>query len=101
MNKPTVDKRRGWSAARPRHSAQRVTRALDAYHRAKLPAHDPGRATLYLEEAWTRYNLGQIHAAMGILTTLDAPSFRDEFLPDKYLLRALIYRDLCHYQIGR
>ena len=23
--------------------------------------------------------------------------FRDEFLPDKYLLRALIYRDLCHY----
>ena len=34
---------------------------------------------------------------MGILTTLDAPSFRDEFLPDKYLLRALIYRDLCHY----
>ena len=34
---------------------------------------------------------------MGILTTLDAPSFRDEFLPDKYLLRAIIYRDLCHY----
>jgi hypothetical protein len=34
---------------------------------------------------------------MGILTTLDAPSFREEFLPDKYLLRAMIYRDLCHY----
>jgi hypothetical protein len=58
---------------------------------------DPGRATLYLEEAWTRYKLGEPRAAMGILTTLDAPSFRDEFLPDKYLLRALIYRDLCHY----
>ena len=38
---------------------------------------------------------------MGILTTLDAPSFRDEFLPDKYLLRALIYRDLCHYLPGQ
>jgi hypothetical protein len=38
-----------------------------------------------------------VHAAMGLLTTLDAPSFREEFLPDKYLLKALIYRDLCHY----
>src|SRR5215471_16510157 len=55
------------------------------------------RATLYLEEAWSRYQLGQIHAAMGLLTTLDAPVFRDEFLPDKYLLRAMIYKDLCHY----
>ncbi len=34
---------------------------------------------------------------MGLLTTLDAPSFRDEFQPDKYLLKALVYRDLCHY----
>lgn len=71
--------------------------ALEAYGLVKLPALDPGRAALYLEEAWTRYQMGEIHAAMGILTTLDAPSFRDEFLPDKYLLRAFIYKDLCHY----
>ncbi len=71
--------------------------ALDAYGRVQLPQLDPGRASLYLEEAWTRYQLGQAHAAMGILTTLDAPAFREEFLPDKYLLRAMIYRDLCHY----
>ena len=71
--------------------------ALTAYDLVKLPALDPGRATLDLEEAWTRYQLGHVHAAMGILTTLDAPSFREEFLPDKYLLKALIYRDLCHY----
>lgn len=71
--------------------------ALEAYSLVKLPELDTGRATLYLEEAWTRYQLGQVHAAMGLLTTLDAPSFREEFLPDKYLLRALIYRDLCHY----
>jgi hypothetical protein len=71
--------------------------ALEAYDLVKLPELDPGRASLYLEEAWTRYQLGQVHAAMGLLTTLDAPSFREEFLPDKYLLKALIYRDLCHY----
>src|SRR3954453_17825034 len=85
------------AVARLRYEQRDYKGALEAYERVKLPELDPGRATLYLEEAWTRYQLGEIHAAMGILTTLDAPSFRDEFLPDKYLLRAFIYRDLCHY----
>ncbi len=71
--------------------------ALKAYDAVELPQLDPGRASLYLEEAWTRYQLGQVHAAYGLLTTLDAPTFREEFQPDKFLLRALIFRDLCHY----
>lgn len=85
------------AVARLRYEREDFEGALEAYGRVQLPRLDPGQATLYLEEAWTRYQLGQIHAAMGLLTTLDAPSFRDEFLPDKYLLRAFIYRDLCHY----
>ncbi|MFZ5468629.1 MAG: hypothetical protein ACOZIN_04250 [Myxococcota bacterium] len=85
------------AVARLRYEQGDFTGALEAYSQVKLPPLDPGQATLYLEEAWTRYQLGQVHAAMGILTTLDAPSFRDEFLPDKYILRALVYRDLCHY----
>ncbi|PZR12069.1 MAG: hypothetical protein DI536_16320 [Archangium gephyra] len=85
------------AVARLRYELGDYKGALEAYDLVKLPELDPGRATLYLEEAWTRYQLGQIHAAMGLLTTLDAPSFRDEFQPDKYLLKALVYRDLCHY----
>ncbi len=85
------------AVARLRYEQQDFKGALEAYGLVKLPLLDTGRATLYLEEAWTRYQLGQVHAAMGLLTTLDAPSFREEFLPDKYLLKALIYRDLCHY----
>jgi hypothetical protein len=85
------------AVARLRYERQDYKGALDGYSRVKLPELDPGRATLYLEEAWTRYKLNDLRASLGILTTLDAPSFRDEFLPDKYLLRALIYRDLCHY----
>jgi hypothetical protein len=85
------------AVARLRYERQDYPGALEAYQLVKLAELDPGRATLYLEEAWTRYKLGEPRASMGILTTLDAPSFRDEFLPDKYLLRALIYRDLCHY----
>lgn len=85
------------AVARLRYEQHNYDGALEAYRKVQLPPLDPGRATLYLEEAWTHYQLGQIHQAMGLLTTLDAPSFREEFLPDKYLLRAAIYRDLCHY----
>jgi hypothetical protein len=85
------------AVARLRYERKDYEGALKAYDTVQLPSLDPGRATLYLEEAWTRYNLGQLRAAMGLLTTLDAPSFREEFLPDKYILRALVYRDLCHY----
>lgn len=85
------------AAARLRYEKKDFEGALQAYDQVVLPPLDPGRATLYLEEAWTRYQLGQLHAALGILTTLEAPSFRDEFLPDKYLLRSMIFKDLCHY----
>ena len=85
------------AGARRRYEMKDFKGALDAYEKVQLPSLHPGRATLYLEEAWSRYQLGQLHAAMGLLTTLDAPVFRDEFLPDKYLLRAMIYKDLCHY----
>lgn len=85
------------AVARLRYETKDYKGALKAYSQVKLPKLDPGRATLYLEVAWTRYRLGQVRDAMGLLTTLDAPSFRDEFLPDKYLLKAMIYRDLCQY----
>ncbi|HTS79244.1 MAG TPA: hypothetical protein VMH40_01480 [Myxococcaceae bacterium] len=85
------------AVARLRYEKKDYEGALKAYDMVQLPSLDPGRATLYLEEAWTRYNLGQLRATIGLLTTLDAPSFRDEFLPDKYILRALVYRDLCQF----
>ena len=85
------------AVARLRYEKKDYEGTLKAYDMVQLPSLDPGRATLYLEEAWTRYNLGQLRATIGLLTTLDAPSFRDEFLPDKYILRALVYRDLCQF----
>jgi hypothetical protein len=34
---------------------------------------------------------------MGILYALEAPSYRDYFAPEVFLLRALVYTNLCHY----
>jgi tetratricopeptide (TPR) repeat protein len=89
------------AVARLEYEAKAFEQALESYRAVKLPALDPGRPALYLEEAWTRYQLGQYEAAMGVLVTLDAPSFQDAFLPDKYLLQAQIYMDKCHYLPAR
>ncbi|MBK7860449.1 MAG: hypothetical protein IPJ65_17915 [Archangiaceae bacterium] len=89
------------AVARLQYESRDFDQALESYRAVKLPQLDPGRPALYLEEAWTRYRLGQHQQAMAVLVTLDAPSFEDAFLPDKYLLRAQIYLDKCHYLPAR
>ena len=85
------------SAARLRFEAGDFKAALAHYEAIDLPELDPGRGQLYLEQAWTRYRMGDGGRAMGLLAALEAPSFRALFLPEKYLLRALIYKDACHW----
>jgi hypothetical protein len=89
------------AVARLQYESKDFDQALASYRDVKLPMLDPGRPALYLEEAWTKYRLGQHEQAMAVLVTLDAPSFEDAFLPDKYLLRAQIYLDKCHYLPAR
>ncbi|MBL8954993.1 MAG: hypothetical protein JNK82_29725 [Myxococcaceae bacterium] len=89
------------AVARLTYESKEFDGALEAYRAVKLPELDPGRPALYLEEAWTKYRLSQNQAAMAVLVTLDAPSFEDAFLPDKYLLKAQIYMEKCHYLPAR
>jgi hypothetical protein len=67
------------------------------YDSVELGELDPGRGEIYLEKAWTYYRRGEASQAMGVLLALDAPSFREIFLPEKYVLASLIYKDRCHY----
>lgn len=84
-------------AARLQFEAGKFDLALTHYTAVDLPELDSGRGQLYLEEAWTRYRLGDGSRAMGLLAALDAPSFRALFLPEKFQLRALIFKDACHW----
>jgi hypothetical protein len=84
-------------AARLQFEAGKFDVALTHYTAVDLPELDAGRGQLYLEEAWTRYRLGDGSRAMGLLAALDAPSFRALFLPEKFQLRALIFKDACHW----
>jgi hypothetical protein len=84
-------------AARLEYEEKSYQKALLDYDSVELPQLDPGRGEIYLERAWIFYRLLDPSRAYGFLTALDAPSFRALFLPEKFLLRGLIYKDKCHY----
>jgi len=83
--------------ARLAYEAKQYQKSYDLWGEVELPELDPGRANIYLERAWNLYRMKRDGEAMGLLYALEAPSFHGVFLPDKYLLRSLIYKDLCHY----
>jgi hypothetical protein len=85
------------SAARLHFERGEYDKTHQGYDAVELPELDAGRGQLYLEKAWTYYRRGDASRAMGLLLALDAPSFRELFLPEKYILGALIYKDRCHY----
>ncbi len=85
------------SAARLYFERGEYDKTHQSYDAVDLPELDAGRGQLYLEKAWTFYRRGDASRAMGLLLALDAPSFRELFLPEKYILGALIYKDRCHY----
>jgi hypothetical protein len=41
--------------------------------------------------------MGNPEKAMGLLYAFEAPSFRDAFKPEYYILKSFIYKDVCHY----
>jgi hypothetical protein len=67
----------------------------------KIPAGTELSSEVLLERAWSKYKAGDAHRAMGLLYALDAPVFRKLFAPEKYILRALIYRRFCHFRAAK
>ena len=51
-----------------------------------------------LERAWAHYRIGNLEKAMGLLYSFEAPSYRDAFKPEYYILKSFIYKDVCHYE---
>jgi len=49
------------------------------------------------EKAWAAYYVNDHMRALGFLHALGAPSYEPFLFPDVYLLKAIIYKDLCHY----
>src|SRR5262249_38319604 len=52
--------------------------------------YEPGGEIL-MEKAWAKYRGRDFRTALGLLHALGAPSYVDRFLPERYLLRSLIF----------
>jgi hypothetical protein len=69
----------------------KIVRSLD------LPIRERARAML--EMAWARYYLKEYGKALGILTVIDSAFFEPLRSPETDLLRMVIDRDLCRYDL--
>lgn len=83
--------------ARVLYEAERYRAAQDLYEQVEIPELTTAEASLFLERAWTSYWLRNYRRTMGILYALEAPSYADYFAPERYLLRALVFKNQCHY----
>lgn len=56
---------------------------------------------LLLEKAWAEYYRGNSRRSLGLLLALDAPAYALALAPERFILEALDYRRLCHYNLAR
>ncbi|MEW5847310.1 MAG: hypothetical protein AB2A00_00800 [Myxococcota bacterium] len=75
--------------------------AIKKYGDVKVPFLSEEEATIFLEIAWARYHLKDYRGALAILISLDAPSYRQAYFPERWILEALIYKSLCHYAASK
>jgi hypothetical protein len=50
------------------------------------------------ESSWASYRISQYEKALGNLITLSSPFFRDDYFPEAYILKAVIYYENCRYR---
>ena len=50
------------------------------------------------ESSWASYRIGRYEQALGNLVTLSSPFFREEYFPEAFILKAVIYFENCRYQ---
>ncbi len=66
------------------------------YEQIKKPILE--QAEYILERAWAEYRQGHTEKAMGLLYAFSAPSFENYFTPEYFILKSIIYKDVCHYK---
>ncbi len=50
------------------------------------------------ESSWASYRIGQYEQALGNLITLSSPFFVEEYFPEAFILKAVIYYENCRYR---
>ncbi|HUL59608.1 MAG TPA: adventurous gliding motility protein GltC [Anaeromyxobacteraceae bacterium] len=53
------------------------------------------------EASYAHYRIGDYEKALGNLLTLQSPYFKEEYFPESYILKAIIYYENCRYPESR
>ncbi|HTP25641.1 MAG TPA: adventurous gliding motility protein GltC [Anaeromyxobacteraceae bacterium] len=53
------------------------------------------------ESSYAHYRIGDYEKALGNLLTLQSPYFRDEWFPESWILKAIVYYENCRYPEAR
>lgn len=53
------------------------------------------------EASYAHYRIGDYEKTLGNLLTLQSPYFRDEYFPESYILKAIVYYENCRYPEAR
>ncbi len=53
------------------------------------------------EASYAYYRIGDYEKTLGNLITLQSPYFRDEYFPESYILKAIVYYENCRYPEAR
>jgi tetratricopeptide (TPR) repeat protein len=53
------------------------------------------------EASWAYYRIGDYEKSLGNLLTLQSPYFKDEYFPESYVLKAIVYYENCRYPEAR
>lgn len=84
-----------WTTARLLFEQEKYEEAIFHYKAIKTPVAE--QASFLLERAWNHYKLNSPQRAMGLLYAFQAPDFKRFFTPEMFILKALIYKSLCHF----
>ncbi len=93
-NKLADDSR--WALARIYYELNKWQLATDVYLQITKPVVE--QASFLLERAWISYQQKDYERAMGFLYAFEAPSFKQFFTPEYYILKSFIYKDVCHFE---
>jgi hypothetical protein len=53
------------------------------------------------EASYAHYRIGNYEKSLGNLLTLQSPYFKDEYFPESYVLKAIVYYENCRYPEAR
>jgi len=85
-----------WTLARIYYQLKEWSLASLMYKQIKTPVIE--QASFLLEQSWIAYQKKDYERAMGYLYAFEAPSFKQFFTPEYFILKSFIYKDVCHFE---